>query len=156
MAHTQDMAIVEISDKTGLTTVKEDLVEEIVEEEISPENIPLPTDSMITVRLSDAQLLAEPDTFETSLDQHTPEGPEPDTTTSITSPGSRSSSRASSQSSRVSQTSNSNSNSVDWEGLERTEEQEVKDDATDEVRQRRHCLDTQLICIVYGASARQT
>lgn len=129
MAQTQDMAVVGIPEKVDVRVIEEEAIEE---EEIRPENIPLPTDSMITVRLSDAQLLAESHTFETSLEQETPASPEREISTTVTSPATRSSSRASSRSSRVSAVSNS----VDWEGLEKTEEQVVKDDATDEVRFR--------------------
>lgn len=101
------------------------------EQEVRPENIPLPTDSMITVRLSDAQLLNEP----LSVDEEKTDSSAVDsdavmpTHASTGSSISRTSSRASSRSSELS----SISNSVDWEGLEKTEEQEVKDDATDEV-----------------------
>lgn len=99
-------------------------------EEIRPENIPLPTDSMITVRLSDAQLHAEPVDMHAAAQDLDKATPGQNSRTSIaTSSLSRPSSRSSSRSSQVSSTSNS----VDWEGLERTEEQEVKDDATDEV-----------------------
>lgn len=149
MTHTQDMAVLEASEKVDVRVTEEEMTEK---EEIRPENIPLPTDSMITVRLSDAQLLAESHTFETFLEQQTPASPEPEISTIVTSPASRSSSRASSQSSRASATSNS----VDWEGLEKTEEQEIKDDATDEVRFCYYCLDARLISIVDRTSARQT
>lgn len=100
-------------------------------QETNPENIPLPTDSMVTVRLSDANLQAEPATFQASAQELNRAIAEQNSRTSVaTSSLSRTSSRSSSGSSQASSTSNS----VDWEGLERTEEQEVKDDATDEVR----------------------
>jgi hypothetical protein len=91
--------------------------------DISPENIPLPTSSMITVRLSDIQV--HPDVGEdlepgvsqvASLRQSIP-----------------SSTRSSRSSSQISDSSAS-IHSVDWEGLEKTEEQEAKDEETDEVR----------------------
>lgn len=102
----------------------------VAEEEIAPENIPLPTDSMVTVRLSDALLLqseslqqdeTEPtyELEEPQLDQHR-------------SP-STASFRSSNSSSARSSSSSSRSNSVDWEELEKTEEQEPKDECTDEV-----------------------
>lgn len=115
--------------KTADVKVVEEETTPITEEEIRPEDIPLPRDSMITVRLSDAQLLAESPTTEESLDLQTPTALQHDLTATIASTSSRPSSRASSESSRISTTSNS----VDWEGLEKSEEQEVKDDATDEV-----------------------
>jgi len=99
--------------------------------EIRPENVPLPTDSMITVRLSDAQLQAEPESFQDSILNVNKTTMELNARASLAaSSTSRTSTRSSSRSSQTS----SVSNSVDWEGLERTEEQEVKDDATDEVK----------------------
>lgn len=91
-----------------------------ISEDILPENIPLPTstDSMITVRLSDAHLT-------------TKDSPVEDDTTDMV-PGSNYS-RSCSRSSRRSSQSSTLSTSVDWEELEKTEEQEHKDDATDEV-----------------------
>lgn len=130
MALTQDVAVTEVLKTVEVEVVEEEITESPEEEEIRPENIPLPTDSMITVRLSDAQLLAEPHIIEESLDQQTSTVLKHESNTRVTSPSSRHSSRSSSQSSRVSSTSNS----VDWEGLEKTEEQELKDEATDEVR----------------------
>lgn len=114
-----------------MTTTQQVSVTEAMSNDTSPENVPLPTDSMITVRLSDAELQTEPipaddsasvsyaNTVVSEQDAHH------STTSSV--------SRSSSHSSRRSSLSSSAANSVDWEGLEKTEEQEVKDDATDEV-----------------------
>ncbi|KAK5077812.1 hypothetical protein LTR70_004393 [Exophiala xenobiotica] len=108
-------------------------VEEVVMlrevDEVRPENIPLPTDSMITVRLSDAQLQPDLESISNSTQDLNKATVEQNSHTSMAaSSTSRTSSRSSSRSSQAS----SISNSVDWEGLERTEEQELKDDATDE------------------------
>ncbi|KAI1629209.1 rab-GTPase-TBC domain-containing protein [Exophiala viscosa] len=85
---------------------------------IEPENIPLPRSSMISVRLSDVQLQPETEELDassrTSVRQSTSSSP-----------------RSSVSSSRTSASSIS-MNTVDWEGLEKTEEQEARDDATDE------------------------
>lgn len=129
MALTQDMAVVDILKIADVKILEEETTGSD-EEEIRPEDIPLPRDSMITVRLSDAQLLSESHISEEPSELQTPTALERDFTTDVISPSSRPSSRASSHSSCISTTSNS----VDWEGLEKTEEQEVKDDATDEVR----------------------
>lgn len=102
---------------------------QVIEEEIAPENVPLPTDSMITVRLSDAYLDVEPFPTMESESHSYANTVVTDHEASQTSSLSRSSSVSSSRSSQAS----SSSKSVDWEGLEKTEEQEVKDDATDEV-----------------------
>lgn len=103
---------------------------EIVDD-VVPENVPLTTDSMVTVRLSDACLEAE--SFP-AIDS----APHSYAGTVVTdhdeSPTSSLSRRSSMSSSRSSQASSS-AKSVDWEGLEKTEEQEIKDDATDEVSQ---------------------
>lgn len=105
------------------------MLEEV--DEVRPENIPLPTDSMITVRLSDAQLQPDLASIAHSTQDLNKATVEQNSHSSIAaSSTSRTSSRSSSRSSQAS----SISNSVDWEGLERTEEQELKDDATDEVR----------------------
>lgn len=98
-------------------------------EEVAPENVPLPTDSMITVRLSDAHLDVEPFPATESASHSYANTVVTDHEESQASSLSRSSSVASSRSSQAS----GSSKSVDWEGLEKTEEQEVKDDATDEV-----------------------
>lgn len=90
--------------------------------EIEPKNVPLPRDSMISVRLSDAVLEAEPLEIEDEISQL--QQPE--------SIRSSSQSRCSSRSNRSS-TASSVSRSVDWDVLEKTEEQEVKDEGTDEV-----------------------
>lgn len=129
MALIQDVAIVDILKIADVKVVEEETTGSD-EEEIRPEDIPLPRDSMITVRLSDAQLLTEPHISEEPSELQTPTAPENNFNNNVVSLGSRPSSRASSHSSRGSTTSDS----VDWEGLEKTEEQEVKDDATDEVR----------------------
>lgn len=98
------------------------------EEEVKPENVPLPTDSMITVRLSDADLESEPVELEQVTEEQNIESADQTARTSTISSTSSVSSRPSSRSSQASGTSNS----VDWEGLEKTEEQEAKDVATDE------------------------
>lgn len=110
--------------------VLEQEISGLEEEDVRPENIPLPTDSMITVRLSDAQLLAETEDAEHFSEEGTSVLDRQDINTSMEISTSRPSSRSSSRSEPMSSTSNS----VDWEGLEKTEEQELKDDATDEVR----------------------
>jgi len=117
---------------TMLTAVIAEEVEEPEEmgsEEIRPENIPLPTDSMITVRLSDVQLPTHSAALQDPAQELNAAAVEQNSRTSVATSLTRTSSRASSSSSQDSSTSNS----VDWEGLERTEEQELKDDATDEV-----------------------
>lgn len=100
------------------------------EEETKPENIPLPTDSMITVRLSDAEM--DPDSVEVEeAEQAEYTEPQPDTNDRISAADS-SLSRTTSPSPSSSSQASSRSNSVDWEVLEKTEEQETKDVATDE------------------------
>lgn len=123
---------IDIAQKVETEAMKEGGIREVVEaeEEVRPENIPLPTDSMVTVRLSDPQLLADPQPIETFSERQSLATDGRDTTSNIIPPASRPSSRASSNSSQGS----SISISVDWEGLEKTEEEELKDDATDEVR----------------------
>lgn len=119
-----------MTEESRATSVEQKVETDIAAEaEIDPENVPLPTDSMITVRLSDADLAAEPALLEGVVDNEDLACVEQTTHTSTVSSISRASSRPSSRSSQASSTSNS----VDWEGLEKTEEQEVKDDATDEV-----------------------
>jgi len=117
--------------KLATVAVEEVMVLEEVDQ-VRPENVPLPTDSMITVRLSDAQLQPElahvsgatQDWNKATVEQN-----------SLTDTAASSTTRTSSRSSSRSSQASSISNSVDWEGLEKTEEQELKDDATDEVRQ---------------------
>lgn len=107
----------------------------VAEEEIAPENIPLPTDSMVTVRLSDALFEAEPidqDEVEQTYEEEQPQVEQ------HRSPSTASFQSSTSSSSRIS-TSSSRSNSVDWEVLEKTEEQEPKDECTDEV-----CTETRI------------
>ncbi|ETN41158.1 uncharacterized protein HMPREF1541_03093 [Cyphellophora europaea CBS 101466] len=95
--------------------------------DIQPVDIPLPmsnTHSMITVRLSDAQsasnvTLAEEQTTESS---HTSVDSRPRSLSIISSKSSRSSRPP----------SDGSSSPVDWEELEKEEEQEPKDNATDE------------------------
>lgn len=94
-----------------------------VDTEIKPEDIPLPRSSMITVRLSDIQAPPE-------LDVDAEVEASPQLSVRQSSPSSTRSSRSSSRTSD----SSVSINSVDWEGLEKTEEQESKDGATDEVR----------------------
>ena len=110
-------------------TIVEDIVLQTQQElppapgtDVRPEDIPLPRSSMITVRLSDIPL--QPDVDE-ELEQEA--SPQPSIRQS--SPSSTRSSRCSSRTSE----SSISLISVDWEGLEKTEEQE-KDEATDEVR----------------------
>ncbi|KAK5096001.1 hypothetical protein LTS08_007883 [Lithohypha guttulata] len=104
------------------------IVQTIEEEEVQPENVPLPTDSMITVRLSDLDLNTHPIIVEEPVEEHPIDVVTGTAHSSTVSSLSTSSSRPSSRSSNASSTSNS----VDWEGLDKTEEQEVKDEATDE------------------------
>lgn len=94
-----------------------------VEFPISPENIPLPRSSMITVRLSDVQ--------ETSPLDHDRVGA--DIPQTLSAPQSRTSSTRSSRSSSQTSESSTSINTVDWDELEKTEEQESKDENTDEV-----------------------
>jgi hypothetical protein len=80
---------------------------------------PLPTDSMVTVRLSDAQIhTIVNDSVRTSKKRRS---------SSVNSHSSNISARSSTRSSTPSNTT------VDWEELEKTEEQEPRDQATDEV-----------------------
>jgi len=88
--------------------------------DVKPEDIPLPRSSMITVRLSDIQV--HPD-----VDEELGQDASPQPSIHQSSPSSTRSSRSSSRTSE----SSISLISVDWEGLEKTEEQE-KDDATDE------------------------
>ena len=90
--------------------------------EVVPENVPLPTSSMITVRLSDCQ---EGDEVAVSSLNSSPR--------MSTASRARSESDASSRASTPSGSSNSMLSPVDWEELEKTEEQEKKDDGSDEV-----------------------
>lgn len=87
-----------------------------------PADAPLPTNSMITVRLSDIPF--DPD-LDGPLDHRASRGG----SVLRSTPSSTRSSRSSSQTSD----SSTSLNSVNWEGLEKTEEQEPKDEATDEV-----------------------
>jgi len=81
-------------------------------------NSPLPTDSMVTVRLSDAQINPVSN----------------DSVRNSTRRSSSANSHSSSISARSSTRSSTPSNTtVDWEELEKTEEQEPRDQATDEV-----------------------
>jgi hypothetical protein len=109
-------------------TIVEEIVLETQQElppasdtDVKPEDIPLPRSSMITVRLSDIQV--HPD-----VDEEVEQDASPQPSIRQSSP----STRSSRSSSRTSESSISLI-SVDWEGLEKTEEQE-KDEATDEVR----------------------
>lgn len=92
------------------------------EVEICPEDIPLPRSSMITVRLSDASAFSV-------LEEDVELDVSPETAPLGSSPSSIRSSRSSSQSSDKS----ASLNLVNWEGLEKTEEQEPRDEASDEV-----------------------
>ncbi|KAK5204703.1 hypothetical protein LTR41_009559 [Exophiala xenobiotica] len=111
--------------------MEQTIVEEIVLEtqqdlppasdtDVKPEDIPLPRSSMITVRLSDIQV--HPD-----VDEEVEQDASPQPSIRQSSPSSTRSSRSSSRTSE----SSISLISVDWEGLEKTEEQE-KDEATDE------------------------
>jgi hypothetical protein len=92
-----------------------------IESEVEPENVPLPRSSMVSVRLSeipfdpDLDIIDERDALGASIPCSGP----PSTRTS------RSSSRTSESSLSI--------NSVNWEDLEKTEEQQARDDAKDEV-----------------------
>ncbi|KEF52436.1 uncharacterized protein A1O9_11677 [Exophiala aquamarina CBS 119918] len=89
--------------------------------DISPEDVPLPRSSMITVRLSEVDLKP---LVHAVLEQDAPQDP----SAPQSSPSSTRSSRSSSQTSD----SSTSIDTVDWEELDKTEEQEAKDDATDE------------------------
>lgn len=91
--------------------------------DISPENVPLPRSSMITVRLSEVDLEPVIDAISEQDGTQDPSAPQ-------SSPSSTRSSRSSSQTSD----SSTSIDTVDWEELDKTEEQEPKDDASDEVR----------------------
>ena len=93
-----------------------------VEFDVEPENVPLPRSSMVSVRLSDIPFDPDLDIIgESHVSQE------------VSLPGSGPpSTRTSRSSSRTSESSVS-MNSVNWEGLEKTEEQEAKDDTADEV-----------------------
>lgn len=110
----------EVSVQTVLPMTIQDVA--VVEDEISPEDVPLPRSSMITVRLSEVSVLSD---LDEDLDLKAPQ----DNGTPESSPPSTRSSRSSSQTSG----SSISLNSVNWEGLEKTEEQEPRDEATDEV-----------------------
>jgi hypothetical protein len=97
--------------------------------EIQPEDIPLPTptNSMITVRLSDCQSYKERPASETPYDSRRDSGHSiPSRPRSISLASSRHSSPTSSPDS-------GSLSPVDWDVLEKTEEQEPKDEGTDEV-----------------------
>ncbi len=104
-----------------------------MDDDVLPENVPLPTSSMITVRLSDCQSEQV-----LPIDACTP--PESPRLSSPNSPQSlpsrpRSISVATTTSAASTGSAESGAfSAVDWEGLEKTEEQEPKDEATDEVR----------------------
>lgn len=91
--------------------------------ETNPENVPLPTNSMITVSLSDIQ--------DSAKSPEMVEAESPASTVSSPKCSSVCSSQISSDSDGPA--------AVNWEGLEKTEEQEPKDDATDEVSGRCRC-----------------
>lgn len=89
--------------------------------DVEPENVPLPRSSMVSVRLSDIPFDPDLDV----IDEHdVPEASLPRTDPPST--------RTSRSSSRTSESSRS-IDSVNWEDLEKTEEQEARDDAADEV-----------------------
>ena len=102
---------------TAVNTMTE--VDAPAEGDDQPERAPLPTNSMITVRLSDVQI-------------HPNDGPSDAHDSS--SPASSTASKRSSRSSASISDDSISLNSVDWEGLEKTEEQEPKDEGTDEVQ----------------------
>jgi hypothetical protein len=87
--------------------------------EAEPAQISLPRESMVTVRLSDAEMQPA-----TTADEMMHE-----VSASASIPSTRPSSRGSSRRSSTS----SATNSVNWEGLEKTEEQEPRDQGTDDV-----------------------
>jgi hypothetical protein len=96
-------------------------------EDVQPEDVPLPTSSMITVPLSDYLSDREDTPSETPNDSPRDSGH------SIPCHP-RSISVVSSESSTPSSHDSSSLSPVDWEGLEKTEEQEPKDEGTDDVR----------------------
>jgi hypothetical protein len=113
-----------MADVDGACRVPSPTIPNIAEDEsdIEPENVPLPRSSMVSVRLSDIPFDPDLDIIderENPLDASVPRSGSPSSRTS------RSSSRTSESSISI--------NSVNWEGLEKTEEQEAKYDATDEV-----------------------
>ncbi len=91
--------------------------------EVEPENVPLPTSSMITVRLSDCHTLNSEQAV--SSTRSSPRN----SNASLAKSQSDSSSRGSTPSG----SSDSVLSPVDWEILEKTEEQEPRDEGTDEV-----------------------
>ena len=109
------MAAVEALDHRSFESAHE------IESDVEPENVPLPRSSMVSVRLSDIpfdpelDIIDERDVLDASIRRSDP----PSTRTS------RSSSRTSESSISI--------NSVNWEDLEKTEEQQARDDAKDEV-----------------------
>ena len=109
----------------------ESLIEEVRPEsfidEVKPEDVPLPTSSMITVRLSDYQSDGEERATDTPN-----ESPRNSGHSLASRP--RSISVASSRSSTTMSSEESGPFSpVDWDELEKTEEQEPKDEGTDDV-----------------------
>jgi len=90
--------------------------------DISPEDVPLPRSSMITVRLSEVDLKPVLDAV-----------PEQDASQDPSAPQSSPSSTRSSRSSSKTSDSSTSIDTVDWEELDKTEEQEPKDVTSDEV-----------------------
>ena len=116
--------------------VQNDLSNEM---EVEAENVPRPTSSMITVRLSDCQSIID-------------EQAEPSFASSPRNSNAslaRSESDSSSQGSAPSGSPDSVLSPVDWEGLEKTEEQEPKDEGTDDVSSsmpyNSHCVLTNTV-----------
>lgn len=81
--------------------------------------VSIPRESMVTVRLSDVELSPDHLRAESENDVSLPDSTPSTRTTSF-------------RSSRRSSTSSA-TNSVDWEGLEKSEEQEFRDKSTDDV-----------------------
>ena len=104
-----------------------------METEILPENIPLPRDSMITVRLSGYGSSARDSRSEAEDEENkhdTQGGSQRDSI--VSSP--RAAGIVSSQASSVHSSRSASISPVDWEVLEKTEEQEPRDEGTDDVR----------------------
>jgi hypothetical protein len=98
----------------------------IAAHDATPEEVPLPRSSMISVQLSDI----DP---ENAVEDE----PEQDVSRVQSRIGSRPSSVRSSRSSSQTSDSSASLNLVDWEGLEKTEQEEPRDEATDEVSRPR-------------------
>ena len=103
--------------------------------DIQPENIPLPTptNSMITVRLSDYGNSARNSRFEVE-DEESTNGTQDDSQRDSIVSSPRAASIVSSQALSVHSSRSASISPVDWEVLEKTEEQEPRDEDTDNAR----------------------